>query len=197
MGKTICSSIFMCIGLGGTIAVGQSLLDGENLLVSPPKNFEVAHDSRSGNNSITEFVPAGETVEKWTQMLTVQVFRQSQSDATAFLQFVGKKFSDACPGTTLVGRGIETGRVNGYVVSMLFLKCPKNPETGKPESTVFRAIRGRDALYSFQQAWRAVPADQEVKDAIQTMERAVVCDTRSTEHPCPAYDPNEGWHKLN
>jgi hypothetical protein len=51
-----------------------------------------------------------------------------------------------CPGTT--AQGVFTGQVNGYVVSMLVLKCPKNPGTWKPETTAFRVIKGNDALYS-------------------------------------------------
>ena len=92
----------------------------------------------------------------------------------------------ACPGTT--AKGIFTGQVNGYVTSMLLLWCPKNPGTGKPETTAFRGIRGKDALYLVQRAWRAVPSDADLAAVMQTLGRVTVCDTRTPEHPCPALD---------
>jgi hypothetical protein len=119
-------------------------------------------------------------------MLTVQVFRGATVDAATFLQGVGKRYMDACPGTT--AKGVYTGQVNGYVVSMLLLKCPQNPGTGKPETTAFRVIKGKDALYSVQRAWRSVPSDQELDDVMHTLAKVTVCDTRTPEHPCPSFD---------
>lgn len=135
---------------------------------------------------MTEFVPAGQTVEDWTEMLTVQVFRHATVDAPSFLRAVGTRYMEACPGTT--AKGIFTGHVNGYVVSMLLLKCPQNPATRKPETTAFRVIKGNDALYSVQHAWRAVPSDQDVDRAMHDLAKVTVCDTRAADHPCPSFD---------
>jgi hypothetical protein len=167
-------------------ALGQSLLDAENLLFSPPKDFKLGYQSSHDNSLLTEWVPSAETVEHWTQMLTVQVFRGAAVEAPIFLGGIGKRYMDACPGTT--AKGIYTGQVNGYVVSMLVLKCPLNPKTGKPETTAFRVIKGRDALYSVQRAWTSVPSDQEVDAVMHMLAKVSVCDTRTPEHPCPSMD---------
>jgi hypothetical protein len=169
-----------------TGALGQSLIDAENLLFSPPKEFKVGYQSNRDNRLMTEWVPATETVEDWTQMLTVQIYRGASVDAAAFLQGVGKRYMGACPGTT--AKGIFTGQINGYVVSMLVLKCPTNPGTGKPETTAFRVIKGNDALYSVQRAWRSVPSDQELDDATHALAKVTVCDTRAADHPCPSFE---------
>jgi len=166
--------------------LAQSLIDAENLLFSPPKDFKVGFQSSHDNRMMTEFVPAAETVEDWTQMLTVQIYRVATTDAANFLQGIGKRYMDACAGTT--AKGIFTGQVNGYVVSMLVLKCPKNPSTGKPETTAFRVIKGNDALYSVQRAWRSVPSDQDLDDVMHGLAKVTVCDTRSADHPCPSFD---------
>jgi hypothetical protein len=166
-----------------TAISAQSLIDGENLLFSPPKDFKVGFQSSHDNRLMTEFVPSAETVENWTQMLTVQIYRGATVDAATFLQGVGKRYMEACSGTT--AKGIYTGQVNGYVVSMLVLKCPMNPGTGKPETTAFRLIKGKDALYSVQRAWRAVPSDQDLDDVTHALGKVTVCDTRAPEHPCP------------
>jgi len=173
-------------GFNASVAFGQSLIDAENLLFSPPKDFKIGFQSNRDNRLMTEWVPATETVEDWTQMLTVQIYRGATVEAASFLEGVGRRYMNACPGTT--AKGIYTGQVNGYVASMLLLKCPKNPGTGKPETTAFRVIRGKDALYSVQRAWRAVPSDQEVDGVMHALAKVTVCDTRAPEHPCPSLD---------
>jgi hypothetical protein len=176
----------MLAACSSTAALGQSLIDAENLLFSPPKDFKVGFQSNRDNRLMTEFVPDAETVEDWTQMLTVQIYRGATVDAATFLQGVGKRYMDACSGTT--AKGIYTGQVNGYAVSMLLLKCPMNPSTGKPETTAFRVIKGKDALYSVQRAWRAVPSDQDLDDVMHALAKVTICDTRTPEHPCPGFD---------
>ena len=158
------------------------LLDGENLLFAPPKDFKFGfHSDRNG--SLTEYVPNGQTVEDWTEMLTVQVFRDlKENEPAAFLQKVGTKWLNDCPETPK--DTIQNGKVNGYPVSMLELKCPNVHATGKSETTVIRVIKGKDALYSVQHAWRTIPSD-EAKDALS---KTTVCDTRDPSHPCPSFN---------
>jgi hypothetical protein len=167
-------------------APGQSLLQAENLLFAPPPGFKVGYQSSHDSRLITEYVPGGESVDDWTQMLTVQIFRGSAVGSATFLQAVGKRYMDACPGTT--AKGIFTGDTNGYVVSMLLLKCSNNPGTGKPETTAFRIIKGNDALYSVQRAFRSEPSSLELDEAMHFLAKVTVCDTRSADHPCPSFD---------
>jgi hypothetical protein len=178
--------VTMIIGCMVTVAYGQSSLNAENLLFSPPKDFKVGFQANHDNRLMTEWVPSSETVEDWTQMLTVQIYRGIAVEPAAFLQSVGKQYMDACPGTT--AKGIFTGKINGYVVSMLVLKCPNNHVTGKPETTAFRVIKGNDALYSIQRAWRSVPSDQDIDEVMRTLSKVTVCDTRASDHPCPSFD---------
>lgn len=160
----------------------STLLDGENLLFAPPKDFIIGHHSdRIG--SLTEYIPSGETVENWTEMLTIQIFRNlKDTEPSAFLQQIGAKWLNDCPETPK--DTIHNGKSNGYPVSMLELKCPNVHSTGKPETTIFRVIKGKDALYSIQYAWRTVPSDG-AKDALS---KTTVCDTRDPSHSCPSFD---------
>ena len=105
------------LGCAATVGFGQSLIDAENLLFSPPRDFKDGHQSNRDNWLMTEFGPVAETVEDRTQMLTVQIYRGAAVDATAFLQGLGKRSMDSCSGTS--AKGIFTGQVNGHVVSML------------------------------------------------------------------------------
>jgi hypothetical protein len=170
--------------LGAAVASSQTLTAGENLVFSPPQDFRVGFTASHDNGVMTEYVPDGQTVDDWAQMVTVQIFHGATVDAAGFLQEVGSLYMGHCPGTS--AKGVFTGQSNGYVVSMLLLKCPNNPKTGKPETTAFRVIRGRDALYSVQHAWRAVASDPEVEVAMHALATVTVCDTRTAEHPCPS-----------
>jgi hypothetical protein len=186
MARTLKRGGLLLVSCVAAIASGQSLIQDENLLFSPPKEFKIGFQSSHDSRMITEWVPAGETVEDWTEILTVQIYRGATVDSQTFLQGVETRYMNDCPGTT--GKGPFTGHVNGYVVTMLVLKCPKNPATGKPESTVFRVIKGMDALYSVQHAWRAVPSDQALDDTMHAFAKVIVCDTRGQSHPCPSLD---------
>jgi hypothetical protein len=175
------------LGLLAGAASGQPAPDTERLMFSPPKDFKIGFESHRGNSRMTEWVPVGETVDNWTQILTVQIYRGAEVSAAAFLQGVGKLYMDACPDTA--AKGIFTGEANGYVVSMLLLKCPKNPKIGQPESTAFRVLKGSDAIYSVQRAWRAIPSDQEVDEVMHFLATVTLCEPGSAVHPCPASGP--------
>ena len=165
---------------------GQPPLKAESLLLAQPAGFKVGYQSNHADSAISEWIPEGQSVEAWTEMLTVQVYRGAKVDAATFLQGVGKKWSGACPGSG--GKGIFTGQTNGYAVSMLVLRCPKNLTTGKPETAAFRVIKGNDALYSVQRAFRSEPTDAELDDVMHYLAKVSVCDTRAPEHPCPSLD---------
>ena len=49
-------------------------LQNENLLVTMPQGFKVGFQDKKNNMQMTEMVPSSETVENWTEMVTVQVF---------------------------------------------------------------------------------------------------------------------------
>jgi hypothetical protein len=158
----------------------------ENFLVSYPKDFKIGWQKTQERSVWAEWIPSGQTVDNWTDMLTVQIYYGAKVGAEAFLQNVGTRYMNDCPGTT--AKGIFTGQTNGYVVSMLLLRCPRNPKTGKPETTAFRVIKGTEGLYSVQYAWRSSPSDQDVAAAMATLGKATVCDTRDNSHPCGGPD---------
>ena len=61
-----------------------------------------------------------------------------------------------------------------------------NPQTGKPETAIFKAIKGADSFYSVQRAVRALPNAEQTVRLTQYLAEVSVCDTRTPAHPCPA-----------
>ena len=44
----------------------------EMLMGRPNKNFEIGYENNTDEIAMTEFVPVGETVQDWSQMITIQ-----------------------------------------------------------------------------------------------------------------------------
>ena len=57
----------------------------ENLMTSAPAGYHVAFRNKTDEGLITEWVPAGETAENWTEMVTVQVFYHLGMSPEAFM----------------------------------------------------------------------------------------------------------------
>jgi hypothetical protein len=166
-----------------TVGPAGAQLADENLLQPLPRDFAIGFRTTHGEMVMTEAVPVGETVQAWTRMITTQMFRGRRDMQTApFLSGIGRQWLAACAGS--VAPVIHTGDANGYVVSMMLLTCPLNPATGKPETTLFRAIKGADSFYVVQYAYRSIPTPERIEAAAHYLGGVNVCDTRTAAHPC-------------
>jgi len=159
-------------------------LQDENLLAGVPEGFEVGYQASQNGMVIAEFVPKGETVEAWSRMITVQVFRGlPNADGDQLASNMQQGWETACAGSD-VGRA-DAGTVNGYEWVAWHFSCPLNPETSLPETMWLRAISGADALYVVQYAYRALPSAERETPATEYLATISVCDTRRPDRPCP------------
>jgi hypothetical protein len=162
----------------------QAQLKDENLLAPLPAGFKVGYHESKGGMVIQEFVPANETVENWSEMVTAQIFLgQHDFDGVRVLGIIEQEWVKACPASK--PNAISTARVNGYAAWNLFLQCPLLASTGKPETTFFRAVKGNDSFYIVQRAARSMPGQAQLNAMSQYLDTTTVCDTRKPEHPCP------------
>ena len=136
-------------------APAEAQLVNENLLVQPPPGYRTDFQTTKDNMQMAEWVPANETVDNWTEMVTVQIFRGLKTTPEQFRDTIEKGWREACPGANVypVGQGNE----RGYPVLIWSLACPRNPATGKPEMTWFKALAGNDSFYIVQKAFKFVP----------------------------------------
>ena len=173
--------------LGGAAPAWAQLTD-ENLLVAMPQGFSVVmNESRNGLN-MQEWVPAGETAQNWTEMVTVQIFlKRAEIDPRQFLGLMENQWAGACKGST--ASPVTVGEVNGYAAATILLRCPLLAQTGKPETTMFRAIKGNDSFYLVQRAVRSVPDEARLRQIRQYLEAVSLCDTRRSAHACPRLTP--------
>ncbi|MDI1284092.1 MAG: hypothetical protein PSV46_06835 [Reyranella sp.] len=164
-------------------APSYAQLENENLLVGMPQGFKVGfQDSRNGMN-MQEWVPAGETVQNWTEMITAQIFLQrADLDPVQFLATMAKQWAGACQGSKATPAA--TGKATGYASATMLLRCPLLASSGKPETTMIKAIKGNDSFHVVQRAVRSVPGEAQLARTKAYLETVSVCDSRLPAHPC-------------
>ena len=151
------AGLAIILALVASAAFGQGRAAGENLIEHVPPDFKLGMRSSSGASQMTEFVPQGETVNGWSELITTQIFlARRHRDSAAFLSQVGKNWLQSCPGS--------------------------RPE---PIRTGFRAISGQDSFYLVQYAFRSTLDQGKLSKALSFLSTVTVCDTRSPDHPCP------------
>jgi hypothetical protein len=177
--SAVAVAALLCLG-----AAAHAQLKDENLLIGLPQGFKVGFsDSRNGMN-MQEWVPVNESVQNWTEMVTVQIFlNRKDLDPAQFLANMEKQWATACTGSTATPT--VTGKTNGYSSATRLFRCPLLASSGKPETTVMKAIKGNDSFYLVQRAVRAAATPEQLEQTKQYLERVSLCDSRSTASPCP------------
>lgn len=141
------------------IIAGLLAFSADAQVVRPPlPGFVVGNQQAAGGASILEQVPSGETVERWTRMVTTQRFEglADRIDAAGFLNRLGALTTERCAGA----KASEVRKPG--TSAEIRIDCPLNPETGQPETFIARAIVHGHDLHVFQVAWRRVPTATDV-----------------------------------
>jgi hypothetical protein len=162
----------------------QAQLVNENLLVAMPEGYKVGWQDRKPDHLINEMVPAGQTVENWTEMVTVRIFFNRKSTPDAYRAQLEKAWTAACPKT--MSQPVAQGPERGYAAAVWMQVCFDNPQTGKPEHTFFKAIAGNDSFYVVEKAFKYAPAREEVVKWTRYLKDVAVCDSRLPDRACPA-----------
>lgn len=177
---TVMTALAFCLGAGPACAQ----LVNENLLLTFPQGFKVANDQRANGIHLSEMIPKGESLEDWTQMVTVQIFFGAAAlTPHGFEETMETSWKASCPDAS---KGhIADGTENGYRFNLWVLACPRNPASGKPETTLLKGIAGNDSFYLVQKAFRYKPTMDEVGVATAWLRKIEVCDSRRPEQACP------------
>jgi hypothetical protein len=164
-------------------AAPADALENENLLVSLPNGYKIGYQKSGAQQVISEMVPAGETVENWTEMVTVQIFLGMRNvTPVQYRERMQGLWAKACAGSEFVG--VKEGLENGYATLTWMQKCPLNQVTGKPELTWMKAMQGRDSFYLVQKAYAFEPSAEQSRKWSEFLDSVRVCDTRLADRPC-------------
>lgn len=152
------------------IAASATPAAAERLEQASPAGFVSAFRNAANGSSVEEWVPRGETVQRWTRMITVQRFAgvAERASAADYVQTVAEGLPDSCPGAQVgaIGRLV----ISGQPAARVRVDCPRNPSTSLPETFFLLAIAGQSDMHVAQVAFRRVPTRADVDFARQQLE---------------------------
>jgi hypothetical protein len=142
-------------------------------------DFTIGYAASANGQHIEEKVPAGETVQRWTRMITTQKFEgivhRLQPDQ--LLRNIASGLRTSCPGSRT--SSILHMKVSARPAAEMQADCPRNPATGLPETFIIRAVAGAVDMYAVQVAFRHVPSADELKWARTHLDSLRLCVGRT------------------
>jgi hypothetical protein len=168
---------------------------GEHLYLNYRKmlpGWTVAPTQRGAEIELTEITPPGQSPQSWTDEVAVNILygaptqspQQLLSDRIALVQ---RECEDSAVGP--ISPLVE----NGYETAMRAVACTKVKKLGEGEVTLYKAWKGRDAMYLVARSWRGPPfekghvpvAPEVTLQWLAVIQSIVLCDTRDAKRPCP------------
>lgn len=131
-----------------------------------PDGFASAFEDAQPGFYIHESVPAGETVDAWSQMITLTAAAAPGLSAEAAAQSIGAGYGDACAvPLTAIAIPPEGATVPGAEgpIFLGYVGCGQVAATGQSEEMAFVVAVAADTVYSLQWAARGPALDQAIE----------------------------------
>ena len=158
---------------------------GQAETMSAPElpGFVVGYEIAGADQSIREEVPKGETVEKWTRMVTMQRFR-NLAQRVSPAQYTGQILKDlpkAYPKAT--ASSVQLLKVSGFDAARIKVVCPKTAN-GQAESFFLLAVAGNRDMHVKQVAFRGEAKSEDFLWARKFLSAVVMCKPGSKHRAC-------------
>lgn len=131
------------------------------LITGPlPDGFVPAFENADATGYINEALPKGETLDSWTQMITLTgakglAVATPPTTALGFAEFLAGSYKAACP-DAYVAEQFETPKIKGARQSFMgYLSCGAVNGGAQSESMVFLVMAGAQDIYTVQWAEHA------------------------------------------
>ena len=179
----------------GDHAVGQGG-NGEFFMASIPDGWLALPRATKAQQTSAEWLPQGQTVENWTDMITVQVFPGwAEGDVSTFLEGLAEIYKQNCEvsGAT----PLLKDQVNGFLTGFRLINCTRDLTRNSGEVSLFRALIGKNAAYLIQRVFRvpefeigAKPVtDEAMVQAYGSISSIGACQLKSQQYTCADWDP--------
>jgi len=172
------------------------------LIFGIPRGWWPAYEKVAPRKYVLEFVPDGQSVKSWHEMITVQGFRDMalNPDFTpeTFLATTARRMKDLC-GTSTVTVWLGERKVDTFDAHAAILGCanlPSSPSSGvkrrQGEVAYYLAIQGNRDLYVIQRAIRGNAFDRanppinadNASEFMREIEPIKLCDHNLTPEQC-------------
>jgi len=186
-------------------AAAMAQQEGEHLYINFKTmlpGWTLLPTQRGRDVELTEIVPPGQNQQNWTDQVAVNILygppKMTPEDLlTQRVQLIQRECEETQTGPA--APGID----NGYETALRAVACPKAKRWGQGEVSLFKAWRGRDAMYLVARSWRGPPfAKNERPVSLATtaqwlalIQGIVLCDTRDPKRPCPETAANQATGK--
>lgn len=200
----LAASLLFAPVAGNAQAAGDSAIaqggKGEIFFAAIPEGWHALprNPENSVHMQVAEWMPAGQKIESWTDMITLQVFpRFAGVDPVSFLDRLAGSYQQNCEKSGATPP--LTDEVNGFPTAFRLINCTRDLTRQTGEVALFRATTGRQALYLFQRVFR-VPefevggkpvSDEAMKTAFEVIRVGWACQKGSQKQVCP-----ESWKPV-
>ena len=131
------------------------------LITGPlPDGFVPAFENADATGYINEAVPKGETLEDWTQLITLTGAKglavgEAPTTALAFADFLASRYRAVCP-DAFAAEQFEAPKIKGARENFMgYLSCGSISGGPQSESMVFLVMVGAQDIYTLQWAEHA------------------------------------------
>ena len=145
--------VLSIVASSGFAAVPAAAL---NVALPQVPGFHIGNQQQAGRAILVELVPVGQTVQRFTKMITLQTTPGAGSVPSAtYVALFAKRYIATCPGSTATPVPMGPG------VAGIRIDCSRHPKTGRPETVFARALpAGPDmAMVQYMTAYMTMPAE--------------------------------------
>jgi hypothetical protein len=141
---------------------------GQLLMFSFPKGFKPAFEDLKGGQYIQESVLDGESIKKWSQMVTITGAKGLASNPNVSPQVLANKlaggFKNACP-TSFSGTALGAFKLGVHDAFAAVVSCGIANPTGErySESMLLIVVKGLSDYYTIQWAERGAASTSPIK----------------------------------
>ena len=175
----------------------------QTIVFTLPDGWKPAYENDGKDSYMLEFVPQGQSVEAWKEMITVQGLRNlaknPQFSPLALIENIAGGLKKIC-GDELVFQSLGAKKIDTYDAHAAIMGCARvevesfGAKTGQGELAYYLAIKGTNDLYVVQRAIRGAafakkdaPISPSSADAFMSaMQPIKVCERAATLLECSA-----------
>ena len=181
-------------------ASDMTAADGERLIMTLPGEWVLGHHDQKKHVESFEFVPKGQTVHNWTDMISIgmipvsnlqnaSVFDRASAVQNYFIIWK-EELEKICEDTRHKAGNLDLTAMNRAILDGKFT-CTKGLVTGKGEVILYRIITGRDGHAVILRQWALQPfniGQEPVSSSVlgdwkNRLEQIRLCDPRLSVCP--------------
>lgn len=123
-----------------------------------PNGSTVAHQASSTDIQIVEYLPTGQSLQRWTDMLTVLIMdRNTAPSIDTFFDRMTDTFRLGCAVEPIVFAPVRS-MDGSYPAGTQTVICGRSKKFGSGSVVIYKMIEGKYGFYQVQRAWNFPPA---------------------------------------